>query len=263
MTDLTVLISPTPLYSHMMNKRPFSFRRSTPSLHIKPVMVTLETEREASDEGDESGTGDSDVAGTTTAAATVSQFSLQATTAQRDGFRLQSPVRRRGRAQSRTVDPNLLSPPVNTWKASDPPNYIKRHRPTRSQSAPPARHLSSTEEQDPSPPIPFSPILPSTAIARSFPRRSFTSYSEGAGGRFGTSDLLPPPPPLLRPTTFWRKTRRSGVTAASYSPSYHLIRRSTFIAAGLDFDTPTHDLSAFSVENRVGFIVVPPDHSLQ
>ncbi|KAF8702168.1 hypothetical protein AX14_014490, partial [Amanita brunnescens Koide BX004] len=27
---------------------------------------------------------------------------------------------------------------------------------------------------------------------------------------------------LLRPTTFWRKTRRSCVTAASCSPSYHL-----------------------------------------
>ena len=38
---------------------------------------------------------------------------------------------------------------------------------------------------------------------------------------------------LVRPTTFWRKTRRSGVTGAPYSPPSHLIRRSTYIAAGL------------------------------
>ncbi|KAJ3531115.1 hypothetical protein NM688_g7617 [Phlebia brevispora] len=67
-------------------------------------------------------------------------------------------------------------------------------------------------------------------------------------------DLPRPPPPLFRPTTFWRNTKRSGVTGASYSPSSYLIRRSTFIAAGLPFDKPSADLSAFCVESRVGVV---------
>jgi len=64
-------------------------------------------------------------------------------------------------------------------------------------------------------------------------------------------ELVRPPPPLLRPTTFWRKAHRSGVAAATYSPSAHLIRRSTYIAAGLAFDSPMHDLSALCVESRL------------
>lgn len=63
----------------------------------------------------------------------------------------------------------------------------------------------------------------------------------------------------VRPTTFWRKTRKSGVSGASYSPASHLVRRSTFLAAGLPFESPHHDLSALCVESRVGFIVVPPE----
>jgi len=64
-------------------------------------------------------------------------------------------------------------------------------------------------------------------------------------------ELVRPPPPLLRPTTFWRRAHRSGVSAASYSPSSALIRRSTYIAAGLPFESPMHDLSALSVETRL------------
>ena len=67
----------------------------------------------------------------------------------------------------------------------------------------------------------------------------------------------------VRPTTFWKNTRRSGVTGASYSPSSFVIRRATFIAAGLPLDQPTADLSAFGVESRIGCSVVylPPDTS--
>ena len=46
----------------------------------------------------------------------------------------------------------------------------------------------------------------------------------------------------------------------SYSPSSHLIRRSAFIAAGLDLDKPFADLSAFSVESRIlraNLVIVP------
>ncbi|KAF9039062.1 hypothetical protein BJ165DRAFT_363357 [Panaeolus papilionaceus] len=69
-------------------------------------------------------------------------------------------------------------------------------------------------------------------------------------------ELLKPPPPLFRPTTFWRNHPRSGVASASYSPSTHLIRRATYLAAGLNFDAPVHDLSALCVESRIGSIVV-------
>jgi hypothetical protein len=55
----------------------------------------------------------------------------------------------------------------------------------------------------------------------------------------------------VRPTTFWRRAHRSGVAAASYSPASHLIRRSTYVAAGLAFDAPMHDLSALCVESRI------------
>ncbi|PPQ72708.1 hypothetical protein CVT24_012919 [Panaeolus cyanescens] len=72
-------------------------------------------------------------------------------------------------------------------------------------------------------------------------------------------ELLKPPPPLFRPTTFWRNHPRSGVASASYSPSSHLIRRATYLAAGLNFDAPVHDLSALCVESRVGSIVVKSD----
>ncbi|KAF9644528.1 hypothetical protein BDM02DRAFT_3073309, partial [Thelephora ganbajun] len=58
-------------------------------------------------------------------------------------------------------------------------------------------------------------------------------------------------PPPVRPTTFWRRANRSGVSDPSYSPSSHLIRRSAFIGAGLDLDKPFADLSAFSVESRI------------
>lgn len=66
----------------------------------------------------------------------------------------------------------------------------------------------------------------------------------------------------VRPTTFWRNTKRSGVTGSSYSPSSHLIRRSTFIAAGLSLDKPIADLSALCVESRVGVVYLPPDTAI-
>ncbi|PFH47534.1 hypothetical protein AMATHDRAFT_122610, partial [Amanita thiersii Skay4041] len=129
----------------------------------------------------------------------------------------------------------LLSPPTQTFRsASSRPRHSK-HRLTRSQSAPPARLVPKDQPRT----------------------KSFTTLG---GIHRSTGQLIPPPPPLLRPTTFWRKTRRSGVTSASFSPSSHLIRRSTFIAAGLSFDAPIHDLSAPCVESRVKFIVLPPDY---
>ncbi|KAJ3787491.1 hypothetical protein GGU10DRAFT_385791 [Lentinula aff. detonsa] len=147
----------------------------------------------------------------------------------------------------------------------------QQHRPTRSRSAPPMQTIFSEPL-----PKPFTTaVAPDTATfelhrsrrytssstyttstesSHSSPSSSFSSPYSWAGPGYGKSrngDLLRPPPPLHRPTTFWRRTPRSGVTASSYSPASHLIRRSTFIAAGLPFERPVADISALGVESRV------------
>jgi hypothetical protein len=63
----------------------------------------------------------------------------------------------------------------------------------------------------------------------------------------------------VRPKPFWRNTQRSAVTGTFYASSLHLIRRSTFVAAGLRFDKPVADLSALGVESRIGIVVLLPD----
>ncbi|KAJ6632411.1 hypothetical protein B0H10DRAFT_14091 [Mycena sp. CBHHK59/15] len=160
------------------------------------------------------------------------------------------------RSAGPSLNPLLLSPPINTWKARARPSSRAdrprpRHRPTRSQSAPPTQ---TTFALAPDPPSPAASVH--SFNLRKPPRRSHTTFAPGyayvaEGMALRGGELVRPPPPLLRPTTFWRRAHRSGVAAASYSPSSHLIRRSTFIAAGLAFDTPMHDLSALGVESRI------------
>ncbi|KAJ4490597.1 hypothetical protein J3R30DRAFT_110851 [Lentinula aciculospora] len=146
---------------------------------------------------------------------------------------------------------------------------LQQHRPTRSRSAPPTQ---MTFSEPPSKPLTAAPdettfdfhrsrrytsgstYTSGTDSSHSSPSNSFSSPPSSYGYGYGKSkngDLLRPPPPLHRPTTFWRRTPRSGVTASSYSPSSHLIRRSTFIAAGLPFERPMADISALGVESRV------------
>ncbi|KAI0065077.1 hypothetical protein BV25DRAFT_1868870 [Artomyces pyxidatus] len=121
------------------------------------------------------------------------------------------------------------------------------------------RHPSRRSRSISAPPLPIhSPAVKKTDSAsqsvQPFPRpRVFSSTPSRP-----TPELVRPPPPLLRPRTFWRHTARSGVTSFSYSPSSHLVRRSTFVAAGLDFDRPFADLSAFGVESRINILVLPP-----
>lgn len=218
MADLTVLISPTPLYPPM--KTNFGrFARRVDSPVSRPIMVTLEM------------------------AADISSSAPSSPT---------------------THDSALLSPPRNTFKSRP---KISRSLPPRPVSAPPGSTSFSRDSEDPD------------KISRAFfDRRKVSSFgtSNTTGG-----ELIRPAPPLcescrvrmvsshpyypppVRPTTFWRKTKRSGVTGASYSPSTHLIRRSTYIAAGLSLDKPIADLSALCVESRVGFVVLTPDHQLQ
>ncbi|KAF9235712.1 hypothetical protein BU15DRAFT_51051 [Melanogaster broomeanus] len=199
MSDLTVLVSPTPIYppQHSLG---FNFaRRSQNDLTTSrpaPVMVTLESV-------------DPDDAPS-------------------------SPV------AVRTLNDALLSPPRNTFKATSSPRQVPR----RPSSAPPIRSPSSVSDSQ--------SVAPPRVNAS---RRLFSSFTST-----NRSELSRPPPPLFRPTTFWRKTKRSGVTGAAYSPSSHLIRRSTFIAAGLSLDKPEADLSALCVESRVSLVVLPPNY---
>ncbi|KAI0795857.1 hypothetical protein C8Q75DRAFT_802928 [Abortiporus biennis] len=143
------------------------------------------------------------------------------------------------------IDNSFLSPPEHTFRSRP-----SRKAPRRPASAPPIRTTFDFEEQGSKGSL--------TPISHSFKQDRTSSFSGGVGA----GDLLRPPPPLFRPTTFWKNTRRSGVTGASYSPSSHLIRRSTFIAAGLTLDSPVADLSAFGVESRIGVVYLPPDTSL-
>ncbi|KAK7682017.1 hypothetical protein QCA50_014981 [Cerrena zonata] len=138
------------------------------------------------------------------------------------------------------VDCSLLSPPEHRRFTSKP----RTPKPRRPASAPPTivtfdnQVTCFVENWDPEP-------------QEEIHRSSLQDIRPG--------DLIRPTPLLFRPTTFWRKIPRSGVRSASYSPSSHLIRRSTFIAAGLSLDQPVDDISAFGVESRVGVIILPSD----
>ncbi|KAJ7666998.1 hypothetical protein DFH06DRAFT_254138 [Mycena polygramma] len=215
MSDLTVLVSPIPLYPRPPSS-PFASVASRRNRSPSPIMVTLESESPATSES-------------------------------------------AARTSGPSMDPALLSPPINTWKArprSRTESHQPRHRPTRSQSAPPTQMTFMIAAEPPTPP-PMSMDDFSVPPVRKPPiRRSKTSFGSGyaysaQGMTMRGGELVRPPPPLLRPTTFWRKAHRSGVAAATYSPSSHLVRRSTYIAAGLAFDAPMHDLSALCVESRL------------
>ncbi|TFK22502.1 hypothetical protein FA15DRAFT_706314 [Coprinopsis marcescibilis] len=224
MTDLTVLVAPTTLPSTRG-----IFGRRTSQISPRPIMVTLETELEPQGDGRASGEAPGQM--------------------EHPGGR----PSRRGRGPR--YDTALLSPPINTWKSPKP---RPRHRPQRSQSAPPGDRTPKLQETFPEAKTRAkeSPeILYNRPLART-PSPVRTSFASARG------ELVRPPPPLFRPTTFWRKTHRSGVTSASYSPSSHLVRRSTYIAAGLTFDAPVYDLSALGVESRVGILVIPPEHDI-
>lgn len=135
----------------------------------------------------------------------------------------------------------FLAPPKNTFRA---PSV---RLPSDFANAPPVT---------PSSPRTFEEIL-----TYAFPRRSH-SFSLKAVVQNKGAELCKPPPLLFRPTAFWKKTRRSGVTSAAYSPSSFLVRRSTFIAAGLSQDKPGFDSSALGVESRVKVLMLGPDHDI-
>ncbi|KAG8833804.1 hypothetical protein FRC17_010045 [Serendipita sp. 399] len=97
------------------------------------------------------------------------------------------------------------------------------------------------------------------------PKRRRTSSSVRTAGERddGACTLPSPPPPLLRPTTFWRNTPRSALASPAYSPSTHLIRRATFVAAGLEPSEPSGDIEALCIGSRPQVhrpVVLPPEN---
>ncbi|KAF8900826.1 hypothetical protein CPB84DRAFT_1847070 [Gymnopilus junonius] len=236
---LTVLVSPIPLYpGDTASSFPFSLRRpaAVPSFHPnsahpKPL---------------------------------ISPSSLG----------IAAPRPRRPPRDPVVLDSNLLTPPVNTWKAARP-----RHRPTRSQSAPPERRNSA----GPGVGVGGSPtsqyfgsttaLTPTAAFNYNQPplllagprntKRSFTSFTVDRQTTQG-GELVRPPPPLrdapydiLAQDSPIRSNRRIVLALLASYPAV------TYVAAGLAFDAPVHDLSALCVESRVGFIVIPSDQSFQ
>lgn len=183
-------------------------------------------------------------------------------------------------AASESTPSLVLSPPGtstgNTLAAPDFNRQVKRRR--RSSlgdivlpSSTKGKSKQVVEREPETLPIPeyshelsedpelFPPPRPVSAPP--VPARFRPGYLPDSISRAPIRELARPAPPLLRPAPFWRHTTRSGVTSPVYSPSSHLIRRSTFIAAGLAFDRPCHDLSAFCVESRIGFVVLQPDQN--
>jgi hypothetical protein len=153
MTDLTVLVSPIPVYPE---SKEFIFgRRSLRPL--TPIMVTLETE--AGEEDDQEADQE---ASKVNSPINDKDFITPPTTPKRC---TRTPA---------TVDSNLLSPPVNTWRSRP------RHRPSRSQSAPPP----PTTSQD----------SYAIALGRALKRSSTPNILSRTITRGG--ELVRPPPPL-------------------------------------------------------------------
>lgn len=143
--------------------------------------------------------------------------------------------------QVRATNTSFLSPPKNTFKA-----------PSMRSPSDLANSLPSASS-----PRTFNDM---GIFTHAVPGRSYLSFKAVVQNR--STELRKPPPLLFRPTAFWKKTRRSGVTSTAYSPSSFLVRRSTFIAAGLSQDKPGFDSSALGVESRVKVLMLGPDHDI-
>lgn len=82
-------------------------------------------------------------------------------------------------------DQSLLSPPINTWKSAQ--RQRTRHRPTRSQSAPPSRtYFERPDSHIDSPPL----------VGPQVPKRRQTAHTLNTIGTSRGGELLRPAPPL-------------------------------------------------------------------
>lgn len=172
MTDLTVLVSPIPLYPET---KEFTFgRRPRP---LTPIMVTLETEID--EKADEKADPEADTEASNGKSPLIDvDFITPPTSPKR---RIRTPT---------VVDSNLLSPPANTWRSRP------RHRPTRSQSTPPERRSPPSPSQDVRI-LEFDNLegnSSSIALGRALKRSSTPTLLSRPITRGG--ELVRPPPPL-------------------------------------------------------------------
>ena len=167
MTDLTVLVSPIPIYPET---KEFIFgRRSLRPL--TPIMVTLESEIDDSEEADQEASKD------------------KSSIDNKDFITPPTTPKRRTRT-STTVDSSLLSPPVNTWRSRP------RHRPSRSQSAPPERRSLPATPQDVDI-LEFNNLEgDSSAISLGRPLKRNSSPTLLSRSITRGGELVRPPPPL-------------------------------------------------------------------
>lgn len=159
MTDLTVLVSPIPLYPP--NNSMFSLGSS--QRHHRPIMVTLET--------------------------TIDETLTRAEADTNPGHDYTQSSQNLVKT---IVDPAFLSPPVNTFKARP------RHRPTRSWSAPPEgreyskqnRRREEEEEEQ------YKFLCSERRASTPPPSRSINFGSTTNLGRVVSGEPVRPPPPL-------------------------------------------------------------------
>ncbi|EJD43043.1 hypothetical protein AURDEDRAFT_114881 [Auricularia subglabra TFB-10046 SS5] len=152
--------------------------------------------------------------------------------------------------------PHSTPPTPTTAQSPQHPHRLYRQpRQMNYQKPPPLdMHFSSdyqySEATSPSPRSASSTqSAPSFRTGVSGARRSaYNLNSQPLRKPEGT--LMVPIPLMLRPRPLWRTTPRSALYSPAYAPAAHLVRRSTFIAAGLDLAAPVADLSALGVETR-------------
>ncbi|KAI5124986.1 hypothetical protein M0805_007411 [Coniferiporia weirii] len=166
-------------------------------------------------------------------------------------------------SRNQQLDSSLLSPPHNSFRSAPRVRRVRPERRLRPSTRSPTvleddESLTDASEEDLDP-----AEIQETSYTDSFRPFCYPSTPSLLGpASHPQSDLARPQPPLFRPKTFWRNTRRSALTGPSYSPSSYLVRRSTFIAAGLTLDNPHADLSALGVELRIGSITLVPSTTL-
>ena len=143
--------------------------------------------------------------------------------------------------ESLSSEPELSSRETRRQKAAPSGELRAPRPPTRSTSAPAVRRRRTSRERDDG-----SCRLASPPPGLRESRISCTCqlFTSGAA--------------VVRPTTFWRNIPRSAVAAPDFSP---VIRRSTFVAAGMQVDRPLSGLSALGVEARgpPAPVILPPE----
>ncbi|KZV78363.1 hypothetical protein EXIGLDRAFT_40370, partial [Exidia glandulosa HHB12029] len=148
--------------------------------------------------------------------------------------------------------PNSPLSPRVTWSPPAQSRHPNEHFQARTPPPPLNLHFASDYADTTSPTSASSSgsgTQSSFRTSQSSARRSsYNLNSQPLRKPEGT--LMVPIPLMLRPRPLWRATPRSALGSPAYAPAAHLVRRSTFIAAGLNMHSPVADMSALGVETR-------------